>query len=163
MDEEDCATRPLGQTHKRRATGSDARIGQRIRLRRRVVGMAGEELAKRLAITYQQVQKYERGENRISASRLAEIATILETPLPWFFEDDLGPPMLESEFGAGILPAHRTSEITAAEGILEPSSASAQELAELIKLFTEIPREDVRAHFLKTLRLFARCSRSEPT
>ncbi|MCS6780987.1 MAG: helix-turn-helix domain-containing protein, partial [Geminicoccaceae bacterium] len=65
----------------------DRRIGERIRLRRTELGLTQEQLASALGISYQQVQKYENGVNRISASRLAEIAQRLEVPIGWFVEE----------------------------------------------------------------------------
>lgn len=65
----------------------DIHVGQRVRMRRNEVGMSQTNLADRLGITFQQVQKYERGTNRISTSKLYEIAIALETPITYFFED----------------------------------------------------------------------------
>lgn len=64
----------------------DAHVGGRVKLRRAVVGMSQTELANRLGITFQQVQKYEKGANRIGASRLYLIAEILNVPVQSFFE-----------------------------------------------------------------------------
>lgn len=64
----------------------DAHVGSQVKLRRAVVGMTQTDLANRLGITFQQVQKYENGANRISASRLYLIAKILNVPLESFFE-----------------------------------------------------------------------------
>ena len=65
----------------------DIHVGRRVRMRRNEVGMSKSNLADGLAITFQQVQKYERGTNRISTSKLYEIAIALETPITYFFED----------------------------------------------------------------------------
>lgn len=64
----------------------DAHVGAQVKLRRAVVGMSQTELANRLGITFQQVQKYEKGANRISASRLYLIAEILNVTVQSFFE-----------------------------------------------------------------------------
>ena len=63
----------------------DVYVGGRIRMRRLYRDMRQEELARKLGLTFQQVQKYESGANRVSASRLWEIAAILEMPIPYFF------------------------------------------------------------------------------
>ena len=68
----------------------DVYVGGRVRTRRLLLGMNQEELAKRLGLTFQQVQKYESGANRVSASRLWEIAAILRTPLAYFFPAKTG-------------------------------------------------------------------------
>jgi transcriptional regulator with XRE-family HTH domain len=64
----------------------DTHVGSRIRLRRKMIGMSQEALAGRIGLTFQQVQKYERGTNRVGASRLQQIADALETTPAWFFE-----------------------------------------------------------------------------
>ena len=64
----------------------DVHVGARVRLRRRLLGMSQERLADALGLTFQQVQKYERGANRVSASKLFEIARTLQTPIEFFFE-----------------------------------------------------------------------------
>jgi len=62
-------------------------VGKRIRLRRTLLGMSQEQLGSELDITFQQVQKYERGANRVSASRLWDISQILDSPINYFFDD----------------------------------------------------------------------------
>ncbi len=64
----------------------DKHVGSRIRMRRLMLGMSQTKLADALGITFQQVQKYEKGTNRISASRLQHISSFLEVPIPFFFE-----------------------------------------------------------------------------
>jgi transcriptional regulator with XRE-family HTH domain len=70
----------------------DRQVGRRIRMRRLLVGLSQEQLAAALGITFQQVQKYEKGTNRVSASRLHQIAGALGIPARFFFEgaDDEG-------------------------------------------------------------------------
>ena len=63
----------------------DRRVGARLRERRLLLGMSQQQLAKALGITFQQVQKYENGANRISASRLWDISRRLDVPIDWFF------------------------------------------------------------------------------
>ena len=65
----------------------DVHVGSRLRLRRTLIGMSQEQLAAALNITFQQVQKYERGTNRISASRLYQASRTLGVPVAWFFEE----------------------------------------------------------------------------
>jgi transcriptional regulator with XRE-family HTH domain len=64
----------------------DIHVGGRIRLRRRLLGIAQSQLADDLDLTFQQIQKYERGANRVSASTLYALARLLQTPIAWFFE-----------------------------------------------------------------------------
>ncbi len=65
----------------------DVHVGSRVRLRRLLIGMSQEKLGESLSLTFQQVQKYEKGTNRIGASRLFEIARILGVPVQYFYED----------------------------------------------------------------------------
>ncbi len=65
----------------------DVHVGSRVRLRRVLLGMSQEKLGEQLGLTFQQVQKYEKGSNRISASRLFQIGQILDVPVQFFFED----------------------------------------------------------------------------
>lgn len=72
--------------NQRSANAVDWHVGSRLRLRRLELGMSQEKLADALGITFQQVQKYERGTNRIGASRLHQIALALQVPITYFFE-----------------------------------------------------------------------------
>src|SRR5471030_2652213 len=78
----------------------DLHVGARIRLRRRMQGVSQEKLADALGLTFQQVQKYERGTNRVSASKLYEIATALRSPISYFF-DGLVDPAGDHQAGDG--------------------------------------------------------------
>ncbi len=65
----------------------DVHVGQRIRLRRTLLGFSQEQLAHGLSVTFQQVQKYEHGSNRVSASRLWDISQLLDVDISYFFDD----------------------------------------------------------------------------
>jgi transcriptional regulator with XRE-family HTH domain len=65
----------------------DIYVGSRVRLRRMMLGMSQEKLGEQLGITFQQIQKYEKGTNRIGASRLQNISSALSVPVAFFFED----------------------------------------------------------------------------
>jgi transcriptional regulator with XRE-family HTH domain len=65
----------------------DVHVGKRLRLRRTLLGMSQERLGELLGLTFQQVQKYERGANRIGSSRLFELGQILDVPVSFFFDD----------------------------------------------------------------------------
>lgn len=71
---------------QRCATNVDQHVGARIRERRTLMGLSQMELAERLDLTFQQVQKYERGFNRVGASRLFDLARVLDVPIAFFFE-----------------------------------------------------------------------------
>jgi transcriptional regulator with XRE-family HTH domain len=71
-----------------KATNSvDKHVGSRVRMRRQMLAMSQEKLGNALGLTFQQVQKYEKGMNRIGASRLQQIGEILQVPVSFFFED----------------------------------------------------------------------------
>ena len=64
----------------------DVHVGGRVRLRRTLLGMSQEKLGEAIGLTFQQVQKYERGANRIGASRLWDLSRVLDCPMSYFFE-----------------------------------------------------------------------------
>src|ERR1043166_2099115 len=65
----------------------DIQVGARLRLRRNMLGLSQEKLGEAIGLTFQQVQKYERGANRIGASRLHELSRVLDVPVSFFFDD----------------------------------------------------------------------------
>ena len=65
----------------------DVHVGSRVRLRRTLLGMSQEKLAKAVHLTFQQIQKYERGANRIGASRLFQFAQVLDVPITFFYDE----------------------------------------------------------------------------
>jgi transcriptional regulator with XRE-family HTH domain len=76
--------------NKKKPNPIDIHVGSRIRLRRTMLGMSQERLGESLGITFQQIQKYEKGTNRVGASRLQNISSILNVPVSFFFEDAPG-------------------------------------------------------------------------
>ncbi|OQM74823.1 helix-turn-helix domain-containing protein [Manganibacter manganicus] len=74
------------EQNKKKPNPTDVHVGSRIRLRRNMLGMSQEKLGESLGITFQQIQKYEKGTNRVGASRLQAIASILGAPVAFFFE-----------------------------------------------------------------------------
>jgi transcriptional regulator with XRE-family HTH domain len=94
----------------KRLTPQDREVGRRIKLRRHELGISQTELGDALNVTFQQVQKYENGANRVSAGRLQNIAKVLKVPITFFF-DDLGaggseiPTLLESAYALRVLKA----------------------------------------------------------
>ena len=96
----------------RSAGDADIEMGRRIRLRRRETGISQKELAGHLGVTFQQVQKYEKGINRVGAARLQEIAKMLGVDIPFFYDGDGKEPavdsllLLNSVFGLRLLRAY---------------------------------------------------------
>jgi transcriptional regulator with XRE-family HTH domain len=93
----------------------DKHVGSRVRMRRVLIGMSQEKLGEALGLTFQQVQKYEKGTNRIGASRLQQISTILSVPVSFFFEGAPGneagkPGMSDSASSAYVVDFLSTTE-----------------------------------------------------
>ena len=77
----------VGSERESRPSPIDVHVGTRIRLRRTLMGMSQERLGEALGLTFQQVQKYERGVNRVGASRLFDLSRVLDVPISFFFDD----------------------------------------------------------------------------
>lgn len=103
--------------NKKKPNPIDVHVGSRIRLRRNMIGISQEKLGERLGITFQQIQKYEKGTNRVGASRLQAIASILDVPVAFFFQDA---PNLEGQPASGMEEggtAYFASQVNTAEGL----------------------------------------------
>jgi len=74
------------RSNSRRANPIDKHVGERVRMRRMLLGMSQERLGEKLGLTFQQVQKYEKGVNRIGASRLFDLAQVLGVPIQYFYD-----------------------------------------------------------------------------
>jgi transcriptional regulator with XRE-family HTH domain len=90
-DESKMVKNTRGRGRGRTASGApnpvDIHVGARVRLRRTLLGMSQEKLGEAIGLTFQQVQKYERGANRVGASRLYDLSRVLEVPVSFFFDD----------------------------------------------------------------------------
>jgi transcriptional regulator with XRE-family HTH domain len=117
----------------------DAAVGARIRLRRRLLGVTQQQLAEALGLTFQQVQKYERGTNRVSASKLYDIALTLEAPISFFFEEP----------GESSVP--EADEALAAEDSVRAFLMTTEGI-ELASLFPRIKRGALRKAVLNFVR-----------
>ncbi len=102
--------------NKKQPNPIDIHVGSRVRLRRMMQSMSQEKLGESLGITFQQIQKYEKGTNRIGASRLQHIASVLQVPVSFFFEDAPGGPP-ESGFAESRPAAFVTDFLSSAEGL----------------------------------------------
>ena len=92
----------------------DRHVGSRVRMRRLMLGMSQTSLADKLGLTFQQVQKYEKGKNRMGSSRLQQIANILQVPVTFFFED--APGQTKSD-GRGPSPAYVSDFLATTDGL----------------------------------------------
>src|SRR5262249_58719583 len=82
---------------------TDVLVGQRVRMARLMANMSQTELGEHIGITIQQVQKYEKGGNRISSSRLAQISEVLGKPVSWFFNEGRASPRAKASGAADVL------------------------------------------------------------
>ena len=95
----------------------DIHVGSRVRMRRMLVGMSQEKLGERLGLTFQQVQKYEKGTNRIGASRLFEISKVLDVPVSFFYEGLSANAQPAGGLAEGQQASFDTTLITSADGM----------------------------------------------
>ncbi len=129
----------------------DIHVGARVRLRRNQLGLTLMTLAKAIGVTYQQLQKYEKGTNRISASRLFNLSRVLDVPISFFFED-LSP----AAAGGGKRRARGLSEAPAA--VLEPDSLSKPETVGLIRAYYRVTDPGLRKRVLDLLQALGKAS-----
>jgi transcriptional regulator with XRE-family HTH domain len=132
---------------KRTPNSVDVHVGARVRSRRMAVGLTQDTLAKAVGITFQQIQKYEKGANRVGASRLQAIARILEMPVSYFFADASG------QLSAKLLEAQNMAAARKA-----PAPA---ETLKMIKTFMGMRDQDARRHLLGLVEALARKSEGE--
>ncbi len=121
----------------------DKHVGSRVRTRRLMLGMSQMKLADAIGLTFQQVQKYEKGTNRMGASRLAQIAHILQVPESYFFEG--GPRVSSPPKGKSMAPptAYVSEFISSSDGLL------------LIKTFMQIKDAKLRRRIVNLVERIA--------
>jgi transcriptional regulator with XRE-family HTH domain len=95
----------------------DKHVGSRVRMRRMMVSMSQEKLGEKLGITFQQIQKYEKGTNRIGASRLQQIATVLGVQVGFFFEGAPVPDGSAKGFSESTSPAYVSDFLATSDGL----------------------------------------------
>src|ERR1051326_3151263 len=125
----------------------DIHVGSRVRLRRTLLGMSQEKLGEAIGLTFQQVQKYERGANRVGASRLYDLSKVLDVPVSYFFED-----MAPVGSGEGRAASAEGSERSAADPMLK------RETLELVRAYYKIPDQHVRRRLFDLAKALAKSS-----
>jgi len=127
----------------------DVHVGNRIRLRRTLLGISQTTLAEALGLTFQQVQKYESGANRVSSSRLYDVARILDVPLSYFFE----------EMSAGV-SAQTPSELMRTkqrpENLQEKDPLARRETLEFVRAYYKIEDPAVRKRVFELTKAVAK-------
>jgi transcriptional regulator with XRE-family HTH domain len=132
----------------------DSHVGTRIRLRRTLMGMSQERLGEALGLTFQQIQKYERGVNRVGASRLFDLSRVLDVPISFFF-DDL--PDLTSNSSNGDSPtvrhsAGRATPFAQGQEIFGEDTVNRRETLELIRAYYRITDPSVRKRVFELVK-----------
>jgi len=129
----------------------DVHVGQRIRQRRTLLGMSQERLAESIGLTFQQVQKYERGANRVGSSRLFDLARVLDVPISYFFE--------EMEAGVAAKSPSRlmgVSESKMQAYAAEPDPLAKRETLELVRAYYKIAEPRVRKRIFELTKALAK-------
>lgn len=149
---------PTGEARMARAEGSgsdregrpspiDVHVGSRIRLRRTLLGMSQERLGEALGLTFQQVQKYERGVNRVGASRLFDLSRVLDVPISFFFDD-----MPDSVAGALGGAGRRPPGFPEASDTVADDTMSRRETLELVRAYYRISDPALRKRVFDLIR-----------
>ena len=130
----------------------DRHVGTRIKARRLIRGMTQEDLAKAVSLSFQQVQKYERGANRVSAGRLYELARALSVPIQYFFDEFRE----EGEDGTPILTLREDhADMESVDRIGDP------EISELDRAFIRLERSNVRRTVIRLMSAMATADAEE--
>jgi transcriptional regulator with XRE-family HTH domain len=119
----------------------DRHVGSRVRMRRIMLGMSQEKLGEGLGLTFQQIQKYEKGTNRIGASRIQQISEILRVPVSFLFEGSPGSSAGAKGFDDAPSPTYVADFLATAEGLA------------LIRAFTRIPDVKLRRAIVDMVEL----------
>lgn len=119
-------------------------LGARIRFRRKQLGLSQTQLGENLGLTFQQVQKYEHGSNRISAARLLDMARVMTVPVTYFYEEMIGQ-LRDSLHSVGLAEGQDAFK----------HDSSADEATELLQAFSRIKDSSVRQNFLQLVKSLA--------
>ena len=127
----------------------DIHVGARIRRRRVLLGLSQEKLAQAIGLTFQQLQKYESGANRVSSSRLYQLAKLLGEPISFFFDDM--PPEI-----SGKAPG-----LSEAAEPLDPGLLAKRETLEFVRNYHRIPDGEMRRHVYDLVQTIAETTADE--
>lgn len=144
MQIDDTPDRPEKEVREHRPSPIDVHVGSRIRLRRTLLGMSQEKLGEALGLTFQQVQKYERGVNRVGASRLFDLARVLDVPIGFFFDD------LPGEAGSGA--RRLMNGFAEAQDGFQDDTLHRRETLELVRAYYRITDPSVRKRVFDLIR-----------
>jgi transcriptional regulator with XRE-family HTH domain len=125
----------------------DVHVGARVRLRRTLLGLSQERLGEAIGLTFQQVQKYERGANRIGASRLYDLSRVLDVPVSFFFED-------MDDQTAAMSPRNVTTDVPDLE-TADTDPMTKRETLELVRAYYRITDPTVRRRIYELAKAVA--------
>ncbi len=132
----------------------DVHVGSRVRLRRVLIGLSQEKLGEAVGLTFQQIQKYERGANRIGASRLWEFSQILDVPVSFFFDDMPGGIKdQENQRVAGFSDKSQAP--------FEPDPLARRETLELVRAYYRVTELSVRKRLFELTKSIAAAESGE--
>lgn len=134
-----------GRTPQGEPNPVDVHVGNRIRLRRTLLGLSQEKLASMLGLTFQQVQKYERGMSRVGASRLWDISKVLEVPINFFYED-MDKSVASQSPRMFSVPDADPEFLEEDEELYNSDPMQRQETIELVKAYYKIPNRKAARH-----------------
>ena len=141
---------PERAEREHRPSPIDVHVGGRVRLRRTLLGMSQEKLGEALGLTFQQVQKYERGVNRIGASRLFDLARVLDVPIGFFFDD-----MPASLGGSSGALRGRIAGFAENQEGFEDDALNRRETLELVRAYYRITEPAVRKRVFDLIKSLA--------
>jgi transcriptional regulator with XRE-family HTH domain len=147
VNDERCAERG----HPRLPSPIDRHVGSRVRKRRTLLGMSQEQLGTRLGLTFQQVQKYENGANRIGASRLFEISRLLNVTVEYFF-DDMTSDMSDGPYSVSDGRTHGSGEQPKVSRLLMDDQLISRETQALVRAYYRIATRATRKHVLDLIQ-----------
>ena len=145
MNTENTKRSSRGRTPTGQPNPIDVHVGNRIRLRRTLLGLSQEKLASLLGLTFQQVQKYERGMNRVGASRLWDIGKVLEVPIEFFYED-MDSNVAKQSPRTFSLPDDKLNFLEEEQATFDSDPMNRQETIELVQAYYKIPNRKAAKH-----------------
>ena len=125
----------------------DVHVGQRLRVRRSLLGLSQEKLAESIGLTFQQIQKYERGTNRVSAGRLYDLSKILDVPVGYFFEQ-FGKVDVENYAAHGMADNDQ-------QGFDNADIMNSKETLDLLRIYYSVQDPETRKDIMKFIKSMA--------
>ncbi|PKR59161.1 transcriptional regulator [Thalassospira lohafexi] len=146
--------RGRGRTANGKPNPVDIHVGARVRLRRTLLGMSQEKLGEAIGLTFQQVQKYERGANRVGASRLYDLSRVLEVPVSFFFDD------MPDEISSKSV--HERREMSESPDPFDNDPMNRRETLELVRAYYRITDPNQRKKVFELVKSMGTIAAVEP-